>query len=482
MAKYLDYDGLKKVWAKIKTVDSSGNITGGLAYTLMNYADTSASSAVSVFQNGTYKTDMDSVKGNINTIYGYFSSGIAKKATADGNGNNIANTYATKTELSNYTGSAKIVSVGTITTGTWHGSAIADGYIASASKWNGKQDKLTFDSSPTSGSSNPVTSNGIYSAIEAVKTTAEGKTSSYAISTSAVTGYENAAFNIAKTNGTAEIKITITSAKIKDIGGRDVSLSNLKIGDIIYTTTKNVKDWWYAGKKATDSGVYYFDFLELDADSPDLSNYVTNGTFNSLKNSLGAAAYKGVTTSVTESDSLPTSNAVKAYADRISRDLGTDLDHAINGISQGTNNGETKFTTIGGDSSTACIVKGLNNAAYYDVVSSITGTTTKLPTEMAVVNYINGLNLAKKTDIKTYTLATGTANGTVKFNETDVAVKGLASSAYKSYSTAVVSQSEPNGTANLVTGSAVVSYCSGRYVLTSSIASISEDEINAICV
>ncbi len=36
---------------------------------------------------------------NITTLQGYFSSGIAKKATADGNGNNIVNTYATKSAL-----------------------------------------------------------------------------------------------------------------------------------------------------------------------------------------------------------------------------------------------------------------------------------------------------------------------------------------------------------------------------------------------
>ena len=31
--------------------------------------------------------------------------------------------------------------------------------------WNGKQDALTFDSSPASGSTNPVTSGGIYTTI-----------------------------------------------------------------------------------------------------------------------------------------------------------------------------------------------------------------------------------------------------------------------------------------------------------------------------
>ena len=64
------------------------------------------------------------------------SGGTAAKATADASGNNIVNTYATKAELTN-------------------GLA-------------GKQNSLTFDSAPTSGSSNPVTSGGVYSAINTI--------------------------------------------------------------------------------------------------------------------------------------------------------------------------------------------------------------------------------------------------------------------------------------------------------------------------
>ena len=37
-----------------------------------------------------------------------------------------------------------ITALGTIATGTWQGTAIADGYISSAGTWNGKQDTLTF--------------------------------------------------------------------------------------------------------------------------------------------------------------------------------------------------------------------------------------------------------------------------------------------------------------------------------------------------
>ena len=70
------------------------------------------------------------------------SATSATKATQDASGNVITTTYATKTEL------------------------------------NSKQNTLTFDSTPTSGSTNPVTSGGVYSAINTINqslSTLEGK-------------------------------------------------------------------------------------------------------------------------------------------------------------------------------------------------------------------------------------------------------------------------------------------------------------------
>ena len=59
--------------------------------------------------------------------------GVTKAQVGLGNVENTA--------LSTWTGTIKIVTLGTITTGVWHGSAIADDYIASASAWNAKYDK-----------------------------------------------------------------------------------------------------------------------------------------------------------------------------------------------------------------------------------------------------------------------------------------------------------------------------------------------------
>ena len=57
-------------------------------------------------------------------------------------------------------GSSSITTLGTITTGTWHGTAISDSYISSASTWNAKQSALTF-STGLNNSSGTITVNAI---------------------------------------------------------------------------------------------------------------------------------------------------------------------------------------------------------------------------------------------------------------------------------------------------------------------------------
>ena len=50
------------------------------------------------------------------------------------------------TAISTFAGTTSTTTLGTITTGTWNGTAIADGYIASASTWNSKQDAISAGS------------------------------------------------------------------------------------------------------------------------------------------------------------------------------------------------------------------------------------------------------------------------------------------------------------------------------------------------
>lgn len=100
------------------------------------------------------KSKISSVLGLTSTNYSGKSStaGTADKAVADKSGNDIETTYATKTELSTHTNDTTV-------------HITAD----ERNKWNAKQDALTFDTTPTAGSTNPVTSGGIKTALEVLQ-------------------------------------------------------------------------------------------------------------------------------------------------------------------------------------------------------------------------------------------------------------------------------------------------------------------------
>jgi hypothetical protein len=55
------------------------------------------------------------------------------------------------TALSTWAGTANVTTLGTVATGTWQGTAIADSYVASASTWNGKIANVSEDISPQLG-------------------------------------------------------------------------------------------------------------------------------------------------------------------------------------------------------------------------------------------------------------------------------------------------------------------------------------------
>ena len=183
-----------------------------------------------------------------------------------------------------------ITKVGTVTSGTWNGSKITDSYIASASKWDGKQDKLTFDTAPTAGSKNPVTSNGLYVYISGqvnnaigtirneIQEVKNGSTKGIVIDTNSSDGGNvNIRFQIYRTESTS--KITVPSSeystfKIYNLEGERFTLDDLHIGDTIFTTSSNVKDWFYAGKEFTSETEYVYAFYQIDSDTPSLTGYV----------------------------------------------------------------------------------------------------------------------------------------------------------------------------------------------------------------
>lgn len=106
-----------------------------------NHVHDAVASAISA------KADAASVTGATKCKVTYNSQGVIT-AGADLAASDIPNLDASK-----------------ITSGTF-----ADERIASASKWNAKQDALTFDTTPTESSSNPVTSAGVKSYVDSAVT------------------------------------------------------------------------------------------------------------------------------------------------------------------------------------------------------------------------------------------------------------------------------------------------------------------------
>ena len=105
------------------------------------------------------KADFATSAGSANTATTAGSATTATNATNDGAGNKIVDTYATKTELNN--------------------------------GLSGKQNTLTFDSAPTSGSTNPVTSGGVFSAINTVSEAVEDKMDKMTVDSAPTSGSGN---------------------------------------------------------------------------------------------------------------------------------------------------------------------------------------------------------------------------------------------------------------------------------------------------
>jgi hypothetical protein len=81
------------------------------------------------------------------------SGGTVTSVTGTSNRITVASSTTTPVVdiASTYAGQASIITLGTISTGVWQGTAIADTYISSASTWNAKQSAITLSVTGASG-------------------------------------------------------------------------------------------------------------------------------------------------------------------------------------------------------------------------------------------------------------------------------------------------------------------------------------------
>lgn len=298
----------------------------------------------------------------------------------------------------------KITAVATIGSGVWHGTAIADAYIASASKWNGygesKQDKLTFDLTPTTGSTNPVQSRGVKQYVDdevrRVREIAQGKTKTYVIDATKTTNggipVLNSKFNIAKTSSKNDF--VISAEELGNIGTVDGNLidiaETMRVGDIILTTGKGIKDW-FLGKADGSEG---FTFYQIDSDTPDLTVYA-------LTSDLGTAASKNVSSRGPSAagENLVTESQVKTFVE--GKGYITSYTNTTYEFKEGTTNGAFTVTPKGGTAQSVK-VHGLAAAAYKGVDTAAfatSSTSANLPTTAAVAGTI--ANRATKVAIQT---------------------------------------------------------------------------------
>jgi len=179
---------------------------------------------------------------------------------------------------------------------------------AEKSTWNAKQDKLTFDGTPTSGSSNPVTSAGVYTALSKKQDTLSFDTAPTSGSKKPVTSDGiYAAINAAKTEVENEMPDTsnfITKAvsdltnyytktqidsEVSDLENKISAIPKFAIAVVTSLPTSNISSTtiYLLKTSETETGNLYTEYVyvnstweSLGTQTLDLSGYLKTTDFN----------------------------------------------------------------------------------------------------------------------------------------------------------------------------------------------------------
>lgn len=294
-----------------------------------------------------------------NAMYNLQAELEKKDSALDARIAKIENAYTDGTIITTSNMGEKITKVGTVNSGTWQGNAIADSYIASASKWN--ENIANLGTLQTTVKNNKTELEGKITNVAAI---AQGKTNTYVIEgTLTTSGYSNSSFNITQTSAIDNVTIAKT-AKIMDVNNVAHAISELKIGDILITRESSVKDF-FLGKTNDESCV----FFEIDSDKPDLTDYAKTSEVTSkisaaiqaLDSSKDAGSGKYLQ-SITIADgkitggtvgtiptSLPASNTTSDYSSTGTAPVsGTAVNKALNQSISKTATGNGLTVTLGG--------------------------------------------------------------------------------------------------------------------------------------
>lgn len=192
-----------------------------------------------VYVNSTQIMYFVSDEDHLDTEAGYtpVAAGIAAKAVADKDGNQIDTTYQPKIDSDHKLSADNVDDSNTTNKFT---------NATEKQTWNGKQDALTFDSAPTENSTNPVTSGGVYTALSNKGVTFV-EMSGYVPSTNTIQGSVPETFT--DSDGTfivAQFTVHIDSSP-------SYVPANVKIRLHYRTTTFDTTDLYYNSNKIQDN-------------------------------------------------------------------------------------------------------------------------------------------------------------------------------------------------------------------------------------
>ncbi len=295
------YANTKTPAKDITTVGFTGKLTGATdAQAAFNIVDaftflTNPMTSIGDMIYGGASGFATRLAGNTTTTKKFFSqtgSGITSNAPSwetvtksDVGLGNVENTA-----LSTWAGSANLTTLGTISTGLWQGTAVADSYIASASTWNAKQDALTFTDSLLN-SANTVTLSGDTLTPGNSKyygTDSGGTRGFYALPTSAVWGSITGTLSNQTDLQTAlDAKVPTTRTVNGHALSADVTVSKSDIG--LGNVENTALSTWAGSTNLTTLGTIVTGLWHGTA--IDLASYVTgNLSVNNLNGGSGATS------------------------------------------------------------------------------------------------------------------------------------------------------------------------------------------------
>ncbi len=249
---------------------------------------------------------------------------------------------------------------------------------------------------------------------------AQGKTTTYVIDPTYTTSGNNKEFNISKTNKTDTLLLTGETkiAPNSDVGNLVSIKDKFRVGDIILTTGKGVKDWFYAGTKVVNN-ITCYEFRQIDSDTPDLSGYAlqsslskvaTSGNYNDLTNKPTIPA---MPTNYVTTDTNQTISGTKTFTVAINVKQYNDQ----NGVSlMNSSNGATQI----GSSSRPTYIYGNSKPHWYKngVDQGTLALTSDLPTKTSQLT--NDSNYVVKSYVETVVNGWESLKSSVSANTGDI--------------------------------------------------------------